>query len=39
MSAMTDRDVFATDPAAYKLANQGVAKLSFPPEGDDFRTL
>lgn len=36
---MINRDVFATDPASFKLANQGVAKLSFPPLGDDFRTL
>lgn len=36
---MINRDVFATDPASYQLANQGVAKLSFPPVGEDYGTL
>lgn len=36
---MINRDVFATDPALYQLANQGVAKLSFPPIDEDYRIL
>ena len=28
---MLNRETFQTDPADYRLANQGVAKISFPP--------
>jgi hypothetical protein len=30
---MLNRDVFQTDPEQYRIANQGVAKIIFPPEG------
>ena len=30
---MLNRDVFHTDPERYRIANQGVAKIIFPPEG------
>ena len=30
---MLNRDVFQTDPEKYRIANQGVAKIIFPPEG------
>jgi hypothetical protein len=29
---MLNRDVFETDPEQYRIANQGVAKIVFPPE-------
>ena len=28
---MLNRETFLTDPTEYRLANQGVAKISFPP--------
>jgi hypothetical protein len=36
---MLNRDVFVTDPDAYRIANQGVAKISFPPSSDARETL
>jgi hypothetical protein len=30
---MLNREVFQTDPDSYRIANQGVAKIIFPPEG------
>lgn len=36
---MLNRDVFQTDPEQYRLANQGVAKISFPPAPDGLETL
>lgn len=36
---MLNRDVFHTDPEQYRLANQGVAKISFPPAQDGLETL
>ena len=36
---MLNRETFQTDPAEYRLANQGVAKTSFPPTPADFETL
>lgn len=36
---MLNRDTFYTDPAAYQLANQGVAKISFPPSAEALDTL
>lgn len=36
---MLNRDVFHTDPENYRLANQGVAKISFPPAPDGMETL
>ena len=36
---MLNRETFYTDPAEYRLANQGVAKTSFPPTPADFETL
>jgi hypothetical protein len=29
---MLNRDVFETDPEQYRIANQGVTKIVFPPE-------
>ena len=29
---MLNREVFYTDPEQYRIANQGVAKIIFPPE-------
>jgi hypothetical protein len=31
---MKNRDVFYTDPSKYRIANQGVAKIVFPPAND-----
>ena len=32
LPAMLNREVFLTDPETYRIANQGVAKILFPPE-------
>lgn len=34
-----NRETFYTDPADYRLANQGVAKISFPPTPEAMETL
>jgi hypothetical protein len=37
---MLNRDVFATDPAHYRIANQGVSRIIFPPRvGTAWETL
>ena len=36
---MLNRETFHTDPAEYRLANQGVAKTSFPPTPEALETL
>lgn len=36
---MLNGDVFAVDPATYRIANQGVAKITFPPSADAMETL
>lgn len=36
---MLNRDVFQTDPESYRIANQGVAKTSFPPSPEALDTL
>ena len=36
---MLNRETFYTDPAEYRLANQGVAKISFPPPREALETL
>src|SRR3954462_6782366 len=36
---MLNRDVFQTDPETYRIANQGVAKTSFPPSSEALSTL
>ena len=36
---MLNRETFYTDPAEYRLANQGVAKTSFPPTQEALETL
>ena len=36
---MLNRQTFHTDPAVYRLANQGVAKTSFPPTPEVMETL
>jgi hypothetical protein len=36
---MMNRDTFQTDPNNYQLANQGVAKISFPPTEEAMETL
>ena len=36
---MLNRETFHTDPAEYRLANQGVAKISFPPPREALETL
>lgn len=36
---MLNRDVFLTDPDKYRIANQGVAKTSFPPSPAALPTL
>ena len=36
---MLNRETFYTDPAEYRLANQGVAKTSFPPTQETLETL
>ena len=36
---MLNRETFHTDPAVYRLANQGVAKISFPPTPEAMDTL
>ena len=34
-----NRDTFQTNPSEYRLANQGVAKISFPPSPEALETL
>lgn len=36
---MLNRETFQTDPSVYRLANQGVAKISFPPTPEALETL
>lgn len=36
---MLNRETFHTDPSVYRLANQGVAKISFPPTPEALDTL
>ena len=36
---MLNRETFHTDPAEYRLVNQGVAKISFPPTPEALETL
>ena len=36
---MLNKDTFQTNPADYRLANQGVAKISFPPTQEALETL
>lgn len=36
---MLNRETFETNPAVYRLANQGVAKISFPPTPEAMDTL
>ena len=36
---MLNRETFHTEPAEYRLANQGVAKTSFPPTPEALETL
>ncbi len=36
---MLNKDTFHTDPVDYRLANQGVAKITFPPSDDTLATL
>ena len=36
---MLNRETFHTDPAEYRLVNQGVAKTSFPPTPEALETL
>ena len=36
---MLNRETFHIDPAEYRLANQGVAKISFPPTREALETL
>ncbi len=36
---MLNKDTFQTDPNQYRLANQGVAKISFPPSDEAMETL
>ncbi len=36
---MLNRETFLTDPTEYRLANQGVAKISFPPTPEAIETL
>ena len=36
---MLNRETFQTNPAEYRLANQGVAKISFPPAPESMDTL
>ena len=36
---MLNRETFQTDPAVYRLANQGVSKISFPPTPEAMDTL
>ena len=36
---MLNRDVFSIDPDNYPLANEGVAKLSFPVTGEQVAVL
>ncbi|WP_027565284.1 BREX system P-loop protein BrxC [Bradyrhizobium sp. URHA0013] len=38
-NTILNRETFYTDPADYKLANQGVAKISFPPALEAMETL
>jgi hypothetical protein len=37
--SMMNRDTFQTDPDNYRLANQGVAKISYPPAEEVLDTL
>ena len=34
-----NRELFYTDPTEYRLSNQGVAKISFPPSAEAIETL
>jgi hypothetical protein len=36
---MLNKDTFHKDPADYRLANQGVAKIQFPPAPEGLDTL
>jgi hypothetical protein len=36
---MLNKDVLVCDPASYRLADGGVAKVSFPPEDDEQRAI
>src|SRR5215216_4376812 len=36
---MLNKDTFYHDPTEYRLANQGVAKISYPPPADAMETL
>lgn len=36
---MLNRETFQTDPAVYRLPNQGVAKITFPPSLEALETL
>jgi hypothetical protein len=36
---MHNRELFQTDPGEYRLANQGVAKISFPPTEESLETI
>ena len=36
---MFNKDTFATDPAQFHIANQGVAKVRLPPAKDEMPTL
>ena len=36
---MLNSETFLTDPTKYRLANQGVAKISFPPTPEASETL
>src|SRR5258707_4260622 len=38
-ATMLNRDTFYTNPAEYRLANQGVATISFPPTEEGLATL
>jgi hypothetical protein len=39
MSQLKNRETFHTDPGEFQLANQGVAKISFPPSKEGLQTL
>lgn len=36
---MKNRETFQTNPADYRLANQGIAKISYPPDPETLETL
>ena len=36
---MLNKELFQTDPGEYRLANQGVAKISFPPTEESLETV